>query len=191
MTTKGASIRAHRDRETFDPSKYGLTTEQWAALSRKERNKYHARAWKRENRERVREHSRRYRNANQRKEAERLHRYYLAKRGKIIAIEPRYAEARQRELMKIDIYAVARRSLPAGLPAFVRDDVITDVVLAHLEGKLAIGDVPKRAGEFLKSYNRLFDQWKTVSLDATIPGTDGITYMDRVAAAPANEGAFA
>lgn len=97
-------------------------------------------------------------------------------------------EARQRELMKIDIYALARKSLPQGLPAFIRDDVVTDIVLANLEGTLALDEVPTKAKEFLTAHYRMFDQWKKVSLDAPVPGTDGkVTYLDRLAAEDINE----
>jgi hypothetical protein len=129
--------------------------------------------------------ARRYREKNRERLREYDRRYWLtvrkARRAAAAKVYPAFEEMRVRELMRIDIYAAARAALPKGLPDFVRDDVITEIVLAHLEGRLALADVPTRAPDFLRAYRRDFDQWKIVSLDAPIPGTD-LRYIDRLAA---------
>lgn len=62
--------------------------------------------------------------------------------------------------------------LPAGAPRFIRDDVAGEMLLAVLEGKLLVENIARSVGEFTKKYNRQFDTFKTISLDAPIAGTD-------------------
>ncbi len=144
--------------------------------------------WAAKNQDKMRAYRAKYREKNReelrRKERER-YAARMANMAKVAEAFPAFGEMRTRELMKIDVYAAARRALPRGLPEFVRDDVITEIVLAHLEGSLTLSEVPARASEFLRAYRRDFDQLKTVSLDAPIPGTD-MRYIDRLAA-PATE----
>lgn len=94
---------------------------------------------------------------------------YDAKRRKLARAYPAYnaaAEIRTRELMKIEIYAAAKKALPTKLPSFIRDDVITDIVLAYLENEIQIEDVTVKARQYLAAYYRMFDQWKTTPLEA-------------------------
>ncbi|AYD02049.1 hypothetical protein [Neorhizobium sp. NCHU2750] len=53
--------------------------------------------------------------------------------------------------------------------------------LAVMEGTLFVENIDKEAAQFLRAYNREFDQFKTISLEALVPGADGMTYMDRLA----------
>lgn len=52
------------------------------------------------------------------------------------------------------------------------DEVISEITLAVFQGLLVEKDIGKRAGEFLRAYNRENDTFKTLSLDAPIGGTD-------------------
>jgi len=77
------------------------------------------------------------------------------------------------------VYAQINKAVSRALPRHVRDDLIGAMCLAVLEGKLLVSDIDKEARKFLTEHNRQYDTFKTLSLDATIPGTDQ-TYLDRV-----------
>jgi hypothetical protein len=85
------------------------------------------------------------------------------------------------------VYRCVARAIPAKLPKFARDDIAGMICLAVLEGKLLVKNIEKEVASFLRSYNREYDTFKTVSLDAPIPGADGMTYMDRLSGAEAEQ----
>lgn len=78
------------------------------------------------------------------------------------------------------IYAKVSSVVSRGLPDYMRDDVIGEMLLAVLEGSLLMGRIDAECARFVRAYNRMFDQFGTISLDAEIPGTDGLTYADRL-----------
>lgn len=92
----------------------------------------------------------------------------------------RAVEGRRRRALEIykspravdRLYRAARKGLPAGLPPWISDDVISEITLAVFQGWLVEKDIGKRAGEFLRTYNRENDTFKTLSLDAPMGGTD-------------------
>ena len=54
----------------------------------------------------------------------------------------------------------------------MRDDVINSMLLAVLEGELLLENIGARMKEYLGRYNREYDTFKTLSLDAPMGGTD-------------------
>jgi hypothetical protein len=70
------------------------------------------------------------------------------------------------------LHLLAKKALPPGLARCTRDDVISEITLAIFLGTLVEKDLGKRAGEFLRAYNREYDTFKTLSLDAPMGGTD-------------------
>ncbi|GLS20144.1 hypothetical protein GCM10007874_31610 [Labrys miyagiensis] len=78
------------------------------------------------------------------------------------------------------VYARVNAAVSRGLPDFVRDDVIAEILLAVLEGTLSVDRIKVEAKAFLRAHNLMFDQFGSVSLDAPVPGTDGLTYGDRL-----------
>lgn len=88
------------------------------------------------------------------------------------------------QLMTDALYAAAFKAVPKTLPSYVRDDIISDIVVAVLEQRIAEDDIAKRAQEFVKGYWRQFGHIGKVSLDQlafadgkTTVG-DNITYDD-------------
>lgn len=71
-----------------------------------------------------------------------------------------------------DVYRVVSRAVSSALPRFMRDDVINSMLLAVLEGKLLLEHVATRMKEYVSGYNREYDTFKTLSLDAPMGGTD-------------------
>lgn len=85
-------------------------------------------------------------------------------------------------------HAAALRAVPRSLPDYVRDDVMAEILLAVAEAKIEIRDIAGSAKEFVKGYWREYSHMTTVSLDAPIPGMDGVSYIDRLVSP---EGIFA
>jgi hypothetical protein len=69
-------------------------------------------------------------------------------------------------------------AVPRTLPQDARDDIIMAMVEARISKRLISKDIPKRAPEFIRAYWRQNDRFKTLSLDAPLPGGNGGTYMD-------------
>jgi hypothetical protein len=67
---------------------------------------------------------------------------------------------------------VVSRAVSSALPRFMRDDVIQSMLLAVLEGELLLGNVGARVKDYLAGYNRQYDTFKTLSLDAPMGGTE-------------------
>jgi hypothetical protein len=90
------------------------------------------------------------------------------------------AEIAQRTIKRSpdQVYSLIDAAISPQLPRHIREDVVSAMCLAVLEGKLFIENIGKEAKAFLASYNREFDYFKTASLDEPINGRDGRTYLD-------------
>lgn len=66
--------------------------------------------------------------------------------------------------------ALLRAALPANIPAFIRDEVTQNIMLAITDGSIRYTDAAVKAPDFLRAYNRQFDHHKVKSLDENIPG---------------------
>ncbi|MBX3543609.1 hypothetical protein [Chelatococcus sp.] len=97
-------------------------------------------------------------------------------RNKLIPI----GEALNAALGQNTLYAVALAAVPRTLPHHVREDVISDLVLAVLEGEIAEADLARVAKSFISKHYRDSGFHTTRSLDAPIPGMDGRTYLDTI-----------
>lgn len=64
------------------------------------------------------------------------------------------------------VYREISRAVPSGLPPHMRGDVIAEMCLAVLEGQLLVRDAAARVREYVRGYNRQYDGFKTISLDA-------------------------
>lgn len=149
----------------------------------KAHTKAYDKRYKQENREKVREYNRTYeplwlaRPGNREKSREIKLRYYrntgYQKRRSVQAVR-HHPE---------DVYRVVGRAVSSALPKHMRDDVISNMLLAVLEGELLLEHVEKRVREYVTGYNRMYDHHGNVSLDTYIPGTmikriDALTYAE-------------
>jgi hypothetical protein len=189
----------------FDPSRHGLTMEEWLALSMRERKLITTRTWARIKWETNRDERRaEWRNIRKRKierkrEQERAlywadpekHRrkardsYRRHHEKRLASFRAYYAKKKSISNVRHNPDEVYRRvvaAIPKTLPRFARDDIASELCLAVLEGKLLVDNIEKEVAGFMRSYNREYDTFKTVSLDAPVPGRDGETYMDRLPA---------
>lgn len=89
----------------------------------------------------------------------------------------------KREITKSpnEVYRMIDKAVSKSLPSFARDEIVSSMCLAVLEGKLFIENIGKEASNYLRAYNRDFDNFKTASLDAPVNGHDGTTFLDLLA----------
>ncbi|HEV7245667.1 MAG TPA: hypothetical protein VGN93_01605 [Shinella sp.] len=110
---------------------------------------------------------------------------YHRNRDKELARKHRNAMARKakREISRSpdEIFKMIDKAVSKSLPGFARDEVVSTMCLAVLEGKLFIENIGKEAAAYLRAYNREFDNFKTASLDAPVNGRDGTTFLDMLA----------
>jgi len=95
----------------------------------------------------------------------------------------RWAKARSKRTVSLSpdtVFSMIDKAVSKVLPRFVRDDVIAAMCLAVIEGNLFVENIPKEAAKFLSAYNREYDHFKTISLDAPVRGSDGFTLLDRL-----------
>lgn len=76
------------------------------------------------------------------------------------------------------IWAAANAAVPRSLPPDVRDDVLSMVCLAVIEGEIDIADVPRVCGTYVSQHYRQFSKFDTVSLDAPIWHDSGKSLLD-------------
>jgi hypothetical protein len=83
-------------------------------------------------------------------------------------------------LARDPIWAAADAALSRNLRPDIREDVIANMILAHLEGALPLQAFPSRASEFVRGHNRLYSTAGRVSLDQNVPGADGLRIGDLI-----------
>lgn len=79
------------------------------------------------------------------------------------------------------IYARISRAIPAGYPSDIRDDVASDISIALLDGELPINGIEREVRRFISAHFSGREWGRIWSLDAAIPGTDGIRRIDTIA----------
>ena len=110
--------------------------------------------------------------------------YYKHHAKQIEKHKRRWDKVRSLKLVTLSpdaVLGMINNAVSRALPRFVRDDVVAAMCLAVLEGKLLVENISKEASKFLRAYNREFDHFKTISLDAPLAGCDGLTLLDRLA----------
>jgi hypothetical protein len=75
-------------------------------------------------------------------------------------------------------YYTIRGMVPTYLPDHVRDDITQDVMIAMLEGSLALSDVRQRIGKFVTDHNRLFPTKFAKFGDSPLVSLDQVLFDD-------------
>lgn len=78
----------------------------------------------------------------------------------------------------LDLRKAIQSLLPGYLPPHARMDVIGAVIADALDRKIEFRKLPEAVKAHVSAYNRQFDYFKTVSIDAPISGTEGLTRAD-------------
>lgn len=86
----------------------------------------------------------------------------------------------RRALLQNEMYAAIEAAIPKGLPAFIRDDVRSEMLADMLAGDLELADAREAAGYYLSDYYRQHDVWRDLSLDAPIGGDTKRTFVDMI-----------
>ncbi|MBW9053485.1 hypothetical protein [Rhizobium mesosinicum] len=128
------------------------------------------REWRQRNAEKIRARERAEYWRNHQKHQERHRRRWAKQRSQ-----------KQITLSPDAVFRIIDKAVPKVLPRFVRDDIISAMCLAVLDGQLFVENIGKEASKFVSAYNREYDSFKTVSLDAPLAGYDGLTLLDRLA----------
>lgn len=100
----------------------------------------------------------------------------LAERKQHVSASPLKRSIRQNQF-----YAVALAAMPKGLDPDIKDDVISDLVLAMLEGDITIEEVAMQAKEFIAQHFRRFSSRQYASLDQPV-FEDGAPLIDTLTA---------
>jgi hypothetical protein len=87
-------------------------------------------------------------------------------------------ELHHKSLKANALYAAADAAVSRSLPAHIRADVISQMVLDVLEGWLDLANLKTFAKDYVRKLDRESGRWNTVSLDAPIPGTDDLRLID-------------
>lgn len=77
-----------------------------------------------------------------------------------------------------DLTVLIKRHLPGYLLAPARADIINSFMELALARKVQFNKLPETVKQCVAAYNRQFDYFKTVSIDAPIAGTEGLTRAD-------------
>ncbi len=81
-------------------------------------------------------------------------------------------------LLGNSLYAAADAAVSKTLLSHVRDDVVSSIVLAVLEKRLSRSQIKKKAADFVRAYFKENNNFRDVSLDSAIRGTDSLTIGD-------------
>lgn len=108
---------------------------------------------------------------------------------------PAMGELHKKALLANEIYVAAAKALPRGLDSSMRDDVISEIVLAVVEGTVSVADIPKKAWAMAQACCRKYNPRGFVSLDVLVRGTDcpwldSVTYDDAAWGCSQEEEAF-
>jgi hypothetical protein len=173
-----------------NPEKNREFSRRWA-LSNPDKRRENDRLWKNANADKVRSYQKTYRDKHkaelaaskaayyQNNREDRLawyRQYYLNNREKEISRRKIY-QLRIRSVNQIrnspdDVMRIVTQAVSDRLPRHLRDDVISSVLLAVLEGKLLLDQVESRIQDYIRTENRMFNTFRSVSLDDVLPGTD-------------------
>lgn len=132
--------------------------------------------WTDDNLDRVAEYARRWRRENPDKVRE-IKRRYRARLRAMRAHLPALGELRKAALLANDVYAAVHRAVPADLPAWLRDDVISEVVLSILEGRAAIEDAAAEAKAALRRHRAVLYRELSLNAPAFEGGPDRIDLL--------------
>lgn len=178
----------NRQWKARNPEKVREAQRRWAAAN-PEKLAEHRRRYKERHPEKIREKKRRWRERggyaryywkNREKCLERIRAYHARQRA-IRAHWPAFGALQKAALMANDVYAAVHSVVPTTLPNWLRDDVISEVVLSILDGKAALADAGKEAAAVLRRHRG--EAYKHLSLNQPA-FEDGPERIDELAGEP-------
>lgn len=80
-----------------------------------------------------------------------------------------------------DLIRLVTKAVPSGIMGDLRADICQDLIVGILCGDFNKDDLSLPKKEVMRRIRKLYpDKYSHVSLDATIPGTDGLRLLDRI-----------
>jgi hypothetical protein len=182
-------------------NEWGFSSEEWEAIGFRTRydiknwqvELFRKELWKRENPEAQREYRRLWRKRNPEKVREQKRR--ARARRKALKIAEQEHAITEREKMRVtwseqnrlalarDVAGLSRRLrrvvTARGYPPDVRDDIVSDLMIALLEGDLSINELDTSVTPYAQAHYRGRDWRRTVSFDAPISDS-GITLGETI-----------
>lgn len=74
-----------------------------------------------------------------------------------------------------EIYAL----VPKSIPIEIRGDLCQDLIVGVLSGETTVANIPNVIAKYAAKARKIMpDRWKTISIDAELPGTDGMHFLD-------------
>lgn len=78
-----------------------------------------------------------------------------------------------------DLVSKVNKAVPRGLPEEIRADICQDIICAILSGQMTEADLQGSVKDFVAQGRKMFvNKWDFLSLDAEVPGLEGVTYLD-------------
>jgi len=171
--------RYHRDVEKTREQK----RKRYAALNPKRRKALQKARWQREKANEERMVSVRERNARCRRERG-LDKNRVRDIEQVRAKDRRaYQRKKSQKIARADPSAMRkliRVHVPGYLMSAAQMDVINSVMVQILDRKVPFNDLAAWVKKAVTEYNRQFDHFKNVSIDAPFAGTDGLTRADLI-----------
>lgn len=152
--------------------KYREKRKEWIARNRAAIREYD-KAWYSSNRERIIAVKQAWREQNKARLAEYWRQYRLRKSPnspKRKGASPDPNEARLRALNTDALFAAASKAVPSTIKAWRREDIISEIVIAVLEGHIEVSQIQARAKEFIGSYNRRFSEYMNAEFNDAFHG---------------------
>ncbi|AZO23883.1 hypothetical protein EJ070_26505 [Mesorhizobium sp. M1E.F.Ca.ET.045.02.1.1] len=131
------------------------------------------RRYREKHREDVKVRLARYRRENREKLLAYNRRYYLeVHRERLLAKRLRLISVSTANHSPEGLMRAVNAAISPALPRFIKDEIAGEMMLAVLEGTLLLDQIRAKVQEYLRRYNRDYDTFKVLSLDAPIAGTD-------------------
>lgn len=86
-----------------------------------------------------------------------------------------------------ELRAILKRQVPGYLDLQARNDIVNEALSAILNRQVFFDDIGTCVKPFVTAHNKMFDYWKTVSIDAPVAGTDDLKLVDLLPASEENE----
>lgn len=170
--------------------KYGLTLAKWQSLTRAQRTRLASSHYEKNATQEYRSAKWARKRANRKArlgedEVLRLSResYARDREARLASRAKSYRKRKSKTAIVLNpdvVYRQIMAAIPRVWPRHVRDDIAGEMCLAVLEGKILVTDIDKEVRKFMTVYNRVYETYRTTSLDAPVAGTDNLRRIDTV-----------
>lgn len=105
----------------------------------------------------------------------------LRAKAKRSSMRSQWRNSKNRNSNSIALYKKICALLPPGMPLDVQQDISASMMLSVIEGAIDARQIAAHVKSYKTAHYRMFDGFKTSSLDEVIPGTDNLRRIDTIA----------